>query len=111
MEYTVINQTEQPGDMQVLLSGQFTFADNFKFKQILELLEDAQVKALTLHFGGIDFIDSAGLGMLLLMRDECQIRSVALSIIATHGQVQKIFTISKFDQLFSMSEGSDATRH
>lgn len=93
------------------MSGQLTFSDNFKFKQILELLEDAQIKPFTLDFGRTGFIDSAGLGMLLLLRDECQTRDVALTIAAASGQVQKIFTISKSDQIFSRLEGSHVTRH
>ena len=100
MDYTVINPT---GDIQLLLSGQFTFSDNLKFKHILEMLSTPGVSSLTLDFGSIDFIDSAGLGMLLLLRDECQQRNISISIVSAQGQVHKIFLISKFDQLFSMS--------
>jgi len=108
MEYAVISQTNEK---RVMMCGQFTFSDNLKFKQILDLLSDDGVKHMTLDFGDIDFIDSAGLGMLLLLRDACQSRNVALSITSAHGQVQKIFLISKFDQLFSMIGADDATRH
>ncbi|NBO17628.1 MAG: anti-sigma factor antagonist [Proteobacteria bacterium] len=99
MEY-VINQ--QDSTRRIVMSGQFTFSDNQKFKQVLALLDDSQMKALVVDFTEVDFIDSAGLGMLLLLRDECQARNIAISIAAAKGQVEKIFLISKFDQLFSM---------
>ncbi len=109
MEYTTISQ---PHDTRLVLSGQFTFSDNMKFKQILEMVDSADTRALTLDFAGVDFIDSAGLGMLLLLRDECQLRNVTLAIAGAQGQVKKIFMISKFDQLFAMPpEGSNAPRH
>lgn len=91
-----------PHEKRVTLSGQFTFADNHKFKQIIDALGDEGVKSVSLDFGGVEFIDSAGLGMLLLLRDECQNRNISITISSVKGQVEKIFMISKFDQLFSM---------
>lgn len=108
VEYAVISQ---PREKRVALSGQFTFSDNAKFKQILELLDDAALQNITLDFSEIDFIDSAGLGMLLLIRDECQTRNISLTITGTSGQVHKIFLISKFDQLFTMSGGGHDAIH
>ena len=101
MEYAVISQ----------LSGQFTFSDNVKFKHLLDLLKDDELRSITLDFGDIDFIDSAGLGMLLLMRDECQKQDISLAIDSAKGQVHKIFLISKFDQLFTISRGNDNVHH
>jgi HptB-dependent secretion and biofilm anti anti-sigma factor len=99
MECTIISE---PNEKRVVLSGQFTFADNHKFKQIIDSLNDPGLKAIALDFGTVDFIDSAGLGMLLLLRDECQNRNISITINSVRGQVEKIFMISKFDQLFSM---------
>lgn len=87
----------------VKLKGQFTFSDTQKFKNILGLLNQGELKAISLDFSDITFIDSACMGMLLLLRDECQGRKVSLNLLSPQGQVDKIFTISKFDQLFSIS--------
>lgn len=99
MEYSM---THHDTTRRITMTGQFTFSDNVAFKQILGLLDDAQLRSLVVDFGKVDFIDSAGLGMLLLLRDECQTRNVGISIAGAKGQVEKIFLISKFDQLFSM---------
>jgi len=84
------------------MSGQFTFADTHNFKPILDLVSGGKVKTISFDFADVTFIDSAGMGMLLLLRDECQSRKIPLSIHSTQGQVQKIFHISKFDKLFSI---------
>jgi len=90
------------GAIHIDMSGQFTFSDNQNFKQILELANGVHTKEIALNLGGVGFIDSAGMGMLLLLRDSCQSNKVALVITGIHGQVEKIFNISKFDQLFTI---------
>lgn len=88
----------------IALGGQLTFSDNHKFKQILSSLEVPGLKNMKLNFSMVDFIDSAGLGMLLLLRDECEKRGIDLALESARGQVEKIFGISKFDLLFNLSE-------
>ncbi len=84
------------------MTGQFTFSDTHKFKNILDSLANNKTQAITLDFSDITFIDSSSMGMLLLLRDECDSRKISLKIQSPQGQVKKIFTISKFDQLFSI---------
>jgi anti-anti-sigma factor len=87
---------------KILLNGPFTFADSKKFREIAELVKKGGIGALELDFSEVEFIDSAGLGMLLLLRDECQLHQTNVSLRAAKGQVERIFTLSKFDQLFVM---------
>lgn len=98
MDFTVTTQNKEK---HFALSGQFTFADNVKFRQITEALKEGGINAVVMDFSSVTFIDSAGLGMLLLFRDECQHHKIPVSIHTATGQVEKIFAISKFDQLFS----------
>ncbi len=86
----------------VTLSGKFTFADHVHFRGILDLAQHDAANSITLDFTAIEFIDSAGLGMLLLLRDACLKKNVSLSICGIQGQVQKIFAVAKFEQLFSI---------
>ena len=99
MDYIV---NPHDGGTSVQMSGQFTFADTHNFKTIIDLVTNNQVKAFSLDFANLTFIDSAGMGILLLLRDECLVHKIPLSIHSTQGQVKKIFHISKFDQLFSI---------
>ncbi|MFW0777081.1 MAG: STAS domain-containing protein [Rickettsiales bacterium] len=100
MEYKV---QHKDNNIRVLFSGQLTFADNQKFKEMLSLLDQDGLKFFELDFTDTSFIDSAGLGMLLLLRDQCQNKHINISIHSAHGQVEKVFMISKFDQLFAMN--------
>ncbi len=90
-----------PEGVRVALSGKLTFEDNARFRQILALLQQAKPRAIEMDFADLAFVDSAGLGMLLLLRQECQNDNIALTLRAARGQVERIFSISKFDQLFT----------
>ncbi|NBX03589.1 MAG: anti-sigma factor antagonist [Alphaproteobacteria bacterium] len=99
MDYNIIDQNNAK---TIRMSGQFTFPDNPKFKSILIMAKEGGFHNLTLDFMGVTFIDSAGLGMLLLLRDQCAEKQIRVSIAGAQGQVAKIFSISNFDRLFSM---------
>ncbi len=87
----------------VKMSGQFTFSDINKFKNILDLVMQNKTRAISLNLADVTFIDSSSMGMLLLLRDECEHNNISLTLNSPQGQVEKIFHISKFYQLFSIS--------
>ena len=101
MEYQIQNNGNST---TIIMSGSFTFTDNQNFKPIIELASGNHTREISFDFGGVDFIDSAGMGMLLLLRDNCNANKISLSIHSVYGQVEKIFNISKFDQLFSINK-------
>ncbi len=57
-----------------------------------------------MDFTNIEFIDSAGLGMLLLAKDAVEQRQVRLVLRGANGQVAKMFSISEFDKIFSLEK-------
>ena len=99
MDFQVTQQNDQT---VISLSGQFTFTDAQRFKSLVNAVLDNHADAVNLDFADVTFIDSAGMGMLLLLRDECQTQNTPITISSAQGQVGKVFMISKFDQLFSM---------
>lgn len=103
MEYSV---TEHGHTTSIKLRGQFTFNDAQKFKDILDLLDKSVIKKINLDFAEITFVDSACMGMLLLLRDECQSHDISLNINSINGQVEKVFLISKFDRLFVVEKNN-----
>jgi len=100
VEYTMSKSSDQEKTLHC--SGQFTFSDNQKFRTILKLIEDRTLSTLTLDFSDVLFIDSSGLGMLLLLRDECTNRNISFTLSRPQGQVEKIFLISRFDEIFTI---------
>lgn len=97
----VISQGEDR-HVHISIAGEFTFFDHAHFKHITALIHEPGVSGLTLDFTQTRFIDSAGLGMLLLLRDEMQQLNLPLRLKAPKDQVQRLFQLSSFDQLFTL---------
>lgn len=93
--------TTSGATQKVTMSGRFVFADNFIFKPLMELAQNnSNLKSIDIDLNQLQFVDSAGMGMLLLLRDECEKRSIRIVLLHPQGQVQKMLDISRFDQLF-----------
>ncbi|MDX2073653.1 MAG: STAS domain-containing protein [Alphaproteobacteria bacterium] len=84
------------------LSGEFVFSDHNKFKPILDAGQDEAIKSVRIDLANVGFIDSAGLGMLLLLRDACDKHGKRLTLVGPTGQVKKVFDVSKFQHLFTI---------
>lgn len=91
------------GDMLSLaMRGKFTFTDHEKFRSIIDLIRNSPLKTVAFDFAGVDFIDSAALGMLLIAREEAAKKSINLILANPNGQIAKMFKVSKFDSLFTL---------
>jgi anti-anti-sigma factor len=86
----------------VSMTGEFTFADHPAFQGILKQLNDGRGRPVVFDMTGLDFIDSAGLGMLILARDEAKKLGSAIRLRGPQGQVKRIFAVTKFDALFAV---------
>lgn len=84
------------------LRGEFTFSDHQAFRKLAERLFASGSQPVVFDLGHLVFIDSAGLGMLLIARDEAIKKSRPLVLKGAVGQVKKMFDVSKFDTLFSV---------
>ena len=63
------NVSKSDGKAQVKLVGRFDFNAHREFRAAYEpLVGDASIKAVTVDFSGVDYLDSSALGMLLMLR-------------------------------------------
>jgi anti-anti-sigma factor len=90
------------GTYEVVLSGKFTFNDHLEFHDVLQKIGEQDVRRIVLHMAGVEFVDSAALGMLLLALDETEKHHKHLVVSGVTGQVKKMFDMAHFNSLFSM---------
>ena len=91
-----------PDGSQVSLAGQLTFPDHPSFRALSRKLLEGKGSSVVIDLSKLDFIDSAGLGMLLIVRDDAKTGGRSLVLRAPHGQVKKMFDVSKFETLFNI---------
>lgn len=89
-------------DARVCLSGEFTFTDHLAFKAIVSRLFEKQDQPVVIELAKLEFIDSAGLGMLLIAREEAEKARRSLILRGPRGQVKRMFDVTKFDTLFAV---------
>lgn len=85
--------------LNVTMSGKCTFSDYDYFQQVLDAAASSGLKEVKIFLGGLEFIDSSGLGMLLMLRE----RSVSdVSLIAPQGQVERMLHVAKLTEVFNV---------
>ena len=96
------NLTTEGDTQRAVLRGRFTFADNKDFREIVSSIRGNGCQRCVIDMSGLEFIDSAGLGMLLLVRDAATDGNVALTLRSPQGQVKKMLDIAKFGEILNI---------
>ena len=101
MDYSI----QDHGDTrEIKFVGNFTFSDNPAVLNLINSLGDDGYESCVLTLSGLESIDSAGLGMLILLNDAAQEKAVALRIRSPQGQVKKMLEITEFNDIIPIDE-------
>ncbi|MCF8473855.1 MAG: STAS domain-containing protein [Emcibacter sp.] len=101
MEYQI---EVQENLFEVKLSEKITFSDLDGFREIVRRMMDSHSERNIIDLSDVHFIDSAGLGMLLLARDEISHTPANLTLKSPNGQVQRMFSVACFDKMFNIEK-------
>ena len=66
------------------------------------MLADSHVREILIDFRRTTYIDSAALGMLLMLRKSAEAAGKLVALINATGTVREILDIAHFETLFSM---------
>ena len=91
------------GDARLSLDERFDFGMVDQFRKCYEDLGDLKNKSLIIDFANTRYMDSSALGMLINARSFFSDANVKIKIINTNDQINKIFSISRFDTKFDIS--------
>ncbi|WP_162200178.1 STAS domain-containing protein [Kiloniella spongiae] len=99
MDYST---TQNSNTLSISFHGDFGFPDNSKIQQIIKEIKESGCSGFSIDLSGLESIDSAGLGMLLLINDASEDNGKKLELCRPTGQVQKMLEISKFSEIISI---------
>ncbi len=99
-----ITTEEKNGCTVATMRGSFTFGENQNFRAMLKELQTSPSSTVAIDLTGVEFIDSAALGMLLLLRDTMQSSGKILELRSPQGQIRKMFELSNFNELFTIKD-------
>lgn len=94
----------EEGTVIIRPDERFDFQAYRAFREAYELeLDKASVRRLVIDLQAVKYIDSAALGILLLLRDKAQARSKQVELRNLHGLVKDVFEVANFHKLFTIS--------
>lgn len=87
----------------ISLNGKLEFSDNEAVQNIINEVNDTNCTKCAIDLSGLQSIDSAGLGMILLMNEMIDTGANKLELKSASGQVQKMLEISNFSSIVTIS--------
>ncbi len=99
-----ITKTIDNDAAELYLTGKLVFLNNAEFRGVLNEIVDRKIKSLSIHLEDLVFMDSAGLGMLMIAYKECDQRGISLTIHRPTGDVKALLQMTKSYDRFNIIE-------
>ena len=96
--------SEQLAEDAWLVRGQIDFSVSAEFRVFMHALAAEAAGDLTLDLGGLVYLDSSGLAVLLEVRRLLTTDGRKLSVTAVSPQVAKLFALTQVGPLFGLPE-------
>lgn len=93
-----------PDAVEAHLSGRLEYTDHDRLRDIVALLEDAQVRRFVVDVSRLDFIDSAGLGMLLILQEEAEEKNMKLVVRGPRADVRQSIDLAKLGEIITIED-------
>lgn len=95
---------DDQGGITVTLGGRFTFNDHEEFEKLLAAIMASAGRPLTLDLQALEFMDSAGLSMVLIAREEAEKNNTKLTLSSPTGRVMQLLRLAAVDTLVDIRE-------
>ena len=87
--------------LKLSFSGRFTFQDHLLLKTLSKKIVEEQIRHVEIDMENLQFIDSAALGMLLILNETTKNNNGILIVEKLQGQVMRVFTAAQMAKLIS----------
>jgi len=88
------------GSAEIHLHGELTFAQHRKFRHVVSKLKSHAPGQVVVNLSKVEYIDAAGLGLLLVARDTVSDKGGAMELKGAQGQVGRMLRVARFSDLF-----------
>ncbi|MDR3514995.1 MAG: STAS domain-containing protein [Azospirillaceae bacterium] len=89
-------------EVAVEISGRLTFNDHAKVRALIEELSNSAPLRQVLDVRQLEFVDSTGMGMLLIAREELAKVAKTLVLYQPQGQVKRVLTVAELDGVITI---------
>ncbi len=88
----------------VRLRGRLTFNDHAKLRTLITEMQGSKGKRQILDLGNLEFVDSAGIGMLLIAHEEMGNADKQLVLRGAAGQVKRVLSVAQLGKIVTVED-------
>lgn len=104
MVFDIATETHSSGAVVVRLEGQFDFSHVATARATFNQRIDDGATIFVVNLDGLEYIDSAGLGLLVGTLARLRDRHGLLSVVCRSPRIRRVFDITRLTQLISLHE-------
>lgn len=97
-----IRISDEPTAVRIGIEGRFAFEHRHAFGQATDAALAAPAPKVLVDLSGVAYMDSAALGMLLILRDKAAQAKKSVGLKCAPGVVSDIVRVANFGKLFHM---------
>lgn len=87
----------------IVMSGRFEFQMHHDFKDAyMPLINNAAVREIELELSKVDYLDSAALGMLMLLNERAKEANKPVALLNVSGVVSQVMEVANFSKIFNI---------
>lgn len=93
----------QDGTARMAVKGRFDFNAHREFKTGYDaLMGNADVLEIEIDMSRIDYLDSAALGMLLMLNERAKAANKTVTLAGPKGMVAQVLDVANFGKIFKI---------
>lgn len=96
--------SDTAGSATLVVRHRLTFADRDPFDGVIDNLLGRKAPKVVIDLSETGFMDSAGLGMLLTLRDRADRDGVEVALRSPRAGVRDLLVMASFDDLFTIED-------
>ena len=101
MDYQI---NDSNGHTVLQCNGRLTISDRAQVDSIVAQMFTSRGGDITVDLGNVDYIDSAGLGILLTLREKGEAQGSSVRLAGVKGDVKEMIEMASFDLLFDVTD-------
>lgn len=101
MNYTI---SKNGTKADIVFEGNITFSENVVFRDMLKEVSEHSIKEAVFDLSDVGMIDSAGLGMFLIAKEQADNEGWRISVTGAVGHVANMLKLTKLSQLLETGD-------
>ncbi|PWC32652.1 STAS domain-containing protein [Azospirillum sp. TSO35-2] len=94
--------TETAEATEVRLTGRLEFTDHDRLGVIAAVVQGARTQRFVIDMIDLEFIDSAGLGMLMILQEEAETRNIKMILRNLRGDVKRSIDLARLGEIIAI---------